>query len=106
MTNSTSFLDKCKGIALVFGAFSLILFGAAALIYSSAPAKAAQPNTTYATGKYQMQMNAVLNDASTMYFYVLVWDTETGYSKMYYGSDKLGKITTAGSAFNLPSSPL
>ena len=41
-----------------------------------------------------------------MNWYVLVWDTENGRSKMYYGDKDMGKIVAAGSAFNLPSSPL
>lgn len=83
----------------------VLLFGSAALIYSASPATAAGPNTGYGSGKYQMQMNSVWDDGK-MNWYILVWDTETGQSKMYYGSDKIGKIGGAGSAFNLPSSPL
>lgn len=101
--NANNFFKYCAGIALVTGT---LLFGSAALIYSTTPATAAGPNTTYGTGKYMMQLQAVMNDTGVMYFYVLAWDTESGRSKMYYGSDKLGKITTAGSAFNLPSDPL
>lgn len=101
----TTFLDKCKGIALIFSAFGLLLFGAAALVYSASPAQAdSGPETTYSTGKYMITFQAVDSGGQINYF-VLVWNTETGYSKMYYGHDTqdLGR---APSAYQLPSSPL
>lgn len=100
--NANNFLKYCTGIALVTGT---LLFGSAALIYSSSPAKAVLPNNTYATGKYQMQYEAVM-DEQNMNWYVLVWDTETGNSKTYYGTSKTGRMAVAGSSFQLPSSPL
>lgn len=101
----TTFLDKCKGIALVFSAVGLLLFGAAALVYSASPAQADNgPQTTYATGKYMMSLQAEMDDDS-MNWYILVWDTETGKSKLYYGNQSEGMLS-ASSKYQLPSSPL
>jgi hypothetical protein len=101
----TTFLDKCKGIALVFSAFGLLLFGAAALVYSASPAQADNgPQTTYSTGKYMINLQAVMGDDRMNWYYV-VWDTETGRSKFYYGNKKEG-INLASSHYTLPSSPL
>jgi hypothetical protein len=101
----TTFLDKCKGIALVFSAFSLLLFGAAALVYSASPAQADNgPETTYSTGKYMMSMEAVWAE-DQMNWYTLVWDTESGRSKIYYGNIEVS-MQAASSHYQLPSSPL
>lgn len=103
----STFLDKCKGIALVFSAFGLLLFGAAALVYSASPAQAdSGPQITYSTGKYMMQMQSVIDGNDDMNWYILVWNTEIGSSKMYYGNKKEGGIHAASRGFQLPSSPL
>lgn len=103
--NQTTFLDKCKGIALVFSAFGLLLFGAAVLVYSASPTQADNgPDTTYVTGKYMINFQAISAD-QTMNYYILVWNTETGYSKLYYGSDDV-KLGVANTSYQLPSSPL
>jgi hypothetical protein len=100
----TTFLDKCKGIALVFSAFSLLLFGAAALVYSASPTQADNgPETTYSTGKYMMSMQTIKGEQ--MNWYVLVWDTESGRSKIYYGNSEYS-MRAASSHYQLPSSPL
>lgn len=100
-----TFLEKCKAIALVMAAFSMILFGAAALVYSASPAKADNgPQMTNGTGKYQMELSTILKNSAT-YWYILVYNTETGRSKFYYGSTEVG-TKSASSAYNLPSSPL
>jgi hypothetical protein len=103
----TTFLDKCKGIALIFSAFGLLLFGAAALVYSASPAQAdSGPQTTYSEGKYMMQMEAVVGGPKNiMNWYYVVWDTETGRSKFYYGNKAEG-ILLASAHYTLPSSPL
>lgn len=103
--NQTTFLDKCKGIALIFSAIGLMLFGAAALVYSASPAQAdVAPQTTYSTGKYMMSFQSVWAE-NRMNFYVLVWDTESGRSKFYY-ANKDDKMQSASSHYVLPSSPL
>jgi len=91
--------------ASLFGT-AAIIFAFAFLIRSASPAQADNgPQTTYSTGKYMMSFNTVVMGASSMSFYVLVWDTETGRSKLYYGNQK-GGLGPAGSAYQLPSSPL
>ena len=102
----TTFLDKCKGIALVFSAFGLLLFGAAALVYSASPAQAAnEPQNTYATGKYMISFQAVHSDDRVNWYYI-VWNTETGYSKQYYSNGDKTALEVVPSNFQLPSSPL
>lgn len=82
-----------------------IIFAFAFLIRTASPAQADNgPETTYATGKYMVDFNAV-ETAATMNYYVLVWNTETGYSKLYYGNDDQS-ISSAPGKYQLPSSPL
>ena len=102
MTN-TSFFEKCKGIALILG---VVLFGTAAILFSTTPAQADAPQTMYATGKYQMAISTINNEnTGNTFWYIIVWDTETGRSKYYYGSVSNG-TQVAASKFQLPSSPL
>lgn len=83
-----------------------IIVAVAFFIQTISPAQAdVNPQQTYATGKYQMEFTTEY-DGQYMNWYVLVYNTETGYSKMYYGNTDIGKIEAAGYAFNLPSSPL
>ena len=95
---TTSFYEKCKGIAL-------IIFATAALMYSIRPAQADAPQTMYATGKYQMAITSMMRSDNSSLWYILVWDSETGRSKFYYGSVDKG-TNAAYSKFQLPSSPL
>lgn len=93
-----TFLDACKGIALV-------VFSFAALFYSLRPVKASEgPQIVHSAGKYQMDMSPVVVNGK-VYWYTLVWDTETGRSKLYYGDVDKG-LKTGHSAYNLPASPL
>lgn len=102
----TTFLDQCKGIALVFSAVALLLFGAAALVYSASPAQANHaPQTTYGTGKYMMEMTSIINSNDLVTWYILVWNTESGNSKLYYGTVATGNQSANGE-YQLPSSPL
>ena len=96
--NANNFLKICAGIALV-------VFSFAFLIQSTSPAVASAPNTGYATGKYMMSMSNAYNGDRVMWN-IIVWNTETGKSQLYFGSNKMGEIKAAGSAFNLPASPL
>ena len=96
----SNFLQKCIGIALVSGT---ILFGSAALIATINPAKADNPSTVNSTGKYMMHQESSQKDGKS-YYNILVWDTETGKSKMYYQSTSEG--TYKVSSGQLPSSPL
>ncbi len=96
----TSFLQKCIGIALVSGT---LLFGSAALIGTINPAKADNPTVVNATGKIMMEQNSWIQDGG-LFYYILVWDTETGKSKMYNFSKSQGAFKTSNT--QLPSSPL
>jgi len=65
-------------------------------------------NTTIAAGKYMMNQFAVYSvSENTIYQYVLVWDTETGKSKMYW-FDRTNKKNFEWEAFgkDLPATPL
>lgn len=98
-------MDKIIAFQRIGLTIAAIICSVAFLIQSTQPATAVSPNTGYGTGKYQMQLAAEM-DAEQMNWYILVWDTETGQSKMYYGSPKKGSIGASASAYNLPSSPL
>ena len=96
----SNFLQKCFGIALVSGT---ILFGSAALIATINPAKADNPMTENSTGKIMMDQIAWQRDGKTFYN-ILIWETETGKSKMYYQSPSEGTYKVASG--QLPSSPI
>lgn len=96
----SNFLQKCFGIALVSGT---ILFGSAALIATINPAKADNPTTENSTGKIMMEQIAWQRDGKS-FFNILIWDTETGKSKLYYHSISEG--TYKVSSVQLPSSPI
>ncbi|BDS13994.1 hypothetical protein [Aureispira anguillae] len=83
-----------------------MLFGAAALVFSISPAQATNtPQTVYGAGKYQMELSTVMGSDDRSSWFILVWDTETGRSKMYYGNVSDG-TNSAANKFDLPSSPL
>lgn len=75
------FLQISCGIAVV-------IFSVAILIRSFQPAQAAPApqefiqNGTNSIGKYQMTMQ-VANDPDAVYFYAVIWNTETGESTIY-----------------------
>lgn len=96
----SNFLQKCFGIALVSGT---ILFGSATLISTINPAKADNPFTINQTGKIMMQIEAFQKDGKTFYN-VLVWNTETGNSKIYYLNFPDGTYKVSNG--QLPSSPI
>jgi hypothetical protein len=88
-----------------FFGLAAIIFAFAFLMRSASPAQADNgPETTYSTGKYMMTVQAT-NAENGMNWYVLVWNTETGRSKFYYGNPEDG-MGPANSQYNLPSSPL
>ncbi len=96
----SNFLQKCFGIALVSGT---ILFGSAALIATINPAKADNPTTENSTGKIMMDQINVQKDGKSFY-QIIVWDTESGKSKLYFlsWSENVWKV----SSNQLPSSPI
>ena len=95
----SNFLQKCIGLALVSGT---ILFGSAALISTINPAKADNPTTVNSTGKIMMSESGFVLNGKPIYN-ILVWDTETGKSKLY-NFDGVSKLVPP--TYQLPSSPL
>jgi hypothetical protein len=89
---------KLAGSALIIFA---TLFGIASISNNSA--KADSPNTVNSTGKIMMSESGFLMNGAAIY-HVLVWDTETGKSKLYgyLPSSKSMKPTD----YQIPSSPL
>ena len=91
--------------ASLFGT-AAIIFAFAFLIRSASPAQANyEPKTTYGTGKYMMQMTSIINSNDLVTWYILVWNTESGNSKLYYGTVADGSQSANGQ-YQLPSSPL
>ena len=56
-------------------------------------------------GKYMMTMSNVSHEGK-LHWYVLVWNTETGQSKMYEGSSGKSGLSSPGSHWSPPSNPL
>jgi hypothetical protein len=106
---TTSFFDKCKGIGHVLTRLALllgvVLFGTAAILFSTTPAQADAPQMGNGAGKYGMSIASVISASNKATWYVVVWDTETGRSKIYYGTTQNGTKPAAG-MYNLPTSPL
>lgn len=106
-----------KSVGIGVGA---VLIGLAMVMHASQPAIANNtPNFNFeddatveqlkalpvsSAGKYQMCMQAVTVN-SKVHWYTLVWDTETGRSKIYYANTNDG-IVAGHDDYNLPSSPL
>jgi len=100
--NANNFFKYCCGIALVAGT---LLFGSAALIYSTTPAHADAPEITNSTGKYQIAFQAYEGSNNVTQYFIIAWNTETGKSKFYAGNGNKGTFS-ASSKFQLPSTPL
>ena len=84
--------------AAIFGLS--ILFGIS--LINNNTVKADNPSTVNSTGKIQMQVNGFeLNNKPA--FHILVWDSETGKSKMY-NFDGVDKFFV--SKYQIPASPL
>jgi hypothetical protein len=92
-----NYVNAFQKIALSLG---VLFFGIGVFIYSINPAQADNPTVTNSTGKYMMHQNSfVFKDFN---YQILVWDTETGKSKLY-------SFTNSGwsnDIAQLPSSPL
>lgn len=79
-----------KFLQISLGVSAILLSGA--LFIKSIQPSYAEPspmkqlgNNTVASGKYMMNQFAVYSTTeNTIYQYILVWDTETGKSKMYW----------------------
>jgi hypothetical protein len=95
------FVDLCKGIMFLLIGIGIASFGIASISNNSA--KADSPNTVNSTGKIMMSESGFLMNGAAIY-HVLVWDTETGKSKLYgyLPSGKSMKPTD----YQIPSSPI
>ena len=89
---------KLAGSALIIFA---TLFGIASISNNSA--KADNPNTVNSIGKIMMSESGFLMNGTAIY-HVLVWDTETGKSKLY-GYQPSGK-SMKPTDYQIPSSPI
>jgi len=92
-----NYVNAFQKIALSLG---VLFFGIGVFIYSISPVQADNPTVTNSAGKYMMDQNSfVFKDFN---YQILVWDTETGKSKLYSFSDGGWSNDIA----QLPSSPL
>jgi hypothetical protein len=85
-----------------------IMFGVAAIVFAlgtviSNPVKADNPATLNESGKIQMATSGFLSSNGKIIYEVIVWNTETGKSKIYGFN---GKDAMVAENFQLPSSPL
>ena len=85
-----------------------LMFGVAAIVFAlgtlvNNPVKADSPTTVNNSGKYQMSTVGFLYNSKPVYN-VLVWDTETGKSKIY--GFNATSIKMNPETFQLPASPL
>jgi hypothetical protein len=89
---------KLAGTALIIFA---TLFGIASITNNIA--KADNPTTINNSGKYQMSAAGFELNGKPIYN-IVVWDTETGKSKIYGFNSTTSKMQT--DSYQLPSSPL
>ena len=85
-----------------------LMFGVAAIVFAlgtlaNNPVKADSPTTTNSTGKIMMSESGFVLNNNPVY-HILVWDTETGKSKLYGINYKTLKFETAN--YQIPASPL
>jgi hypothetical protein len=98
-----------KANILIYAKSSMFfMFGVAAIVFAlgavvNNPVKADNPTAENSTGKIMMHQEAHERDGKS-YKNILVWDTETGKSKMYYLSFSEGAYKASGA--QLPSSPI
>jgi hypothetical protein len=99
-----NFVNAFQKIGLTVTAFlAVVLFGGGFFMSTINPAKADNPTTVNNTGKIMMDQVNVTKDGKSFY-HTLVWDTESGKSKMYYLS--FTESTWKVASNQLPSSPL
>ena len=98
---SLKFVDFCKGIMFLLIGVGIASFGIASISNNSA--KADSPNTVNNSGKIQMSTAGFVLNNNPVYN-VLVWDTETGKSKLYNFDRGTNKMVAP--SYQLPSSPL
>ena len=94
-----NFVNAFQKIALSLG---VLFFGIGVFIYSISPIQADNPTVTNSAGKYQMHQSGYEMNGKPIY-HILVWDTETGKSKVYYFD---GVSVFYSAKYQLPTSPL
>jgi hypothetical protein len=94
------FVDFCKGIMFLLIGIGIASFGIASITNNIA--KADSPTTVNNSGKYMISESGFSNNGKSIYN-VLVWDTETGKSKIY-GFNGTDRMVVA--SYQIPSSPL
>ena len=95
-----NYVNAFQKIALSLG---VLFFGIGVFIYAISPAQADSPTTTNSTGKIMMSESGFVLNGNPVY-HVLVWDSETGKSKLYGINYKTLKFESA--SYQIPSSPL
>ena len=99
-----NFVNAFQKIGLTVTAFlAVVLFGGGFFMSTINPAKADNPTTENSTGKIMMDQINVQKDGKSFY-QIIVWDTESGKSKLYFlsFSENAWKV----SSNQLPSSPI
>jgi hypothetical protein len=90
-----------KSIMFILLGLSALIFALGSIIHN--PLKADMPNQTSSTGKIMMDQNTVVYNGQS-YYHILIWDTETGKSKLYYFYPTNAKFDAA--KYQLPVTPL
>lgn len=99
--------------------FAILLFGSALFVFSISRLNADTSNFNFpdtltesgmdiiqsSNGKYMMQMEVFKNSEGVPYWIILVWDTQTGKSKLCTKDKDKGTIP-AHNGWNMPTSPL
>lgn len=86
-------------------AIALLIFASGYFVssFTGNAVKADGPSTVNTTGKIMMSESGFILNGNPMY-HVLVWDTETGKSKLFFF--KTGSTSLQTTSYQLPSSPL
>jgi len=113
---------KNSTIKTITKLFATLLFGGALFIFSISTLNAKSSNKTFnfpetlsdtdtaliqsSNGRYQMNLQIIEDsEDKKVYWMVLVWDTQTGKSKLYSKDQNKGTIP-AHSGWQLPENPL
>lgn len=99
---NSNFFKACLGISLVFISLSLFVYSLTANAATTTPAKTVSSKPSK-IGKYMMNISTAV-DEKYLYRTILVWDTETGKSRVYYENRKDGNFSQLWG--QLPESPL
>ena len=96
-------LDKvAQRIFATFAGLSLLVFSISTI--TNNPVQAEGPERVAETGKYMMHQNSIVKPNGDWFWHILVWNTETGKSKLYFFKRGDGELKKT--SFQLPTSPL